>query len=577
MACRTGPHAVRGLADRMPFSTKTVSGHFRRGDFAAVDRACRDEIAVNPGNGWAWHYRGVAAIHTKDFGRAVQYILRAIFHSPGECEMHVNLGIALKALNRWDEAVSALGEATRLEPSNFEAHLLLASALLTRKEYAEADRSIAAALALRPQSAEAWDVQANIAFRVADYERALECAERAVAINPAFPTSHRVIADILVRRADYERAEVHYLRALKLAPDDAEIHSNFGLLLNRMGRYANSADEYRAALNASPEDANMRYGLAIALLALGRLEEGWPFYAARSRAHRQEPLPGVPTLERLPAGGERVVITTDQGPGEQIMFASLLPDLAKTRAELTVTCDERLVALFQRSFPSFGIVGRSQPLVEPVEYQIGLGDTARWLRPTFAAFPRDGGYLKADPYMADVLRAKYTSGQPGKPLVGISWRTILGAKVSTQKTIPLDRWGPILSRPDVTFISLQYGECEEELRAAESAFGIRIVRDEAVNAMLDLDSLAAQVAAMDLVISTSNTTAHLAGALNVPTWTFVPTGYGGFWHWFLERADSPWYPCVRLFRQTRRGDWQSPLDEASAALTEFIAARRTAP
>jgi ADP-heptose:LPS heptosyltransferase len=179
--------------------------------------------------------------------------------------------------------------------------------------------------------------------------------------------------------------------------------------------------------------------------------------------------------------------------------------------------------------------------------------------------------------MADVLRAKYAARRPGKLLVGISWRTIQGAKVSAQKTLPLERWGAILSLPGVTFVSLQYGECEEELRAAEAKFGIQIVRDEAVNAMLDLDSLAAQVAAMDLVITTSNTTAHLAGALNARTWVFVPSGYGGFWHWFLDREDSPWYPSVRLFRQSRRGDWQSPLDEASAAFADIAEMRQATP
>jgi ADP-heptose:LPS heptosyltransferase len=223
------------------------------------------------------------------------------------------------------------------------------------------------------------------------------------------------------------------------------------------------------------------------------------------------------------------------------------------------------------------VVGRSQLVVDTADYQIGLADTAKWLRRSFSEFPRHSGYLKADRYMADLLRAKYTAGRIEKPLVGISWRTIQSAKVSTQKTIPLDRWGPILSLPGVTFVSLQYGECEEELRAAELEFGIRIIRDDAVNAMLDLDSLAAQVAAMDLVISTSNTTAHIAGALNVPTWTFVPQGYGSFWHWFLERTDSPWYPSVRLLRQTSRGDWQSALDKAATAFAEFVETRRVAP
>jgi ADP-heptose:LPS heptosyltransferase len=215
-------------------------------------------------------------------------------------------------------------------------------------------------------------------------------------------------------------------------------------------------------------------------------------------------------------------------------------------------------------------------LSESFDYQIGLADTAKWLRRTDGEFPRHTGYLKPDPYITDVLRTRYKAGSIKRPLVGISWRTATGAKVSTQKTISLDRWGSILAVPDTTFVSLQYGDCEEEIRAAQSAFGRRVHKDPSVNSTIDLDSLAAQIAAMDLVITTSNTTAHIAGALNVPTWVFVPKGFGGFWHWFLDRNDSPWYPAVKLFRQSERREWQPSLEEVAAKFSAFVETYRSA-
>jgi hypothetical protein len=279
----------------------------------------------------------------------------------------------------------------------------------------------------------------------------------------------------------------------------------------------------------------------------------------------------------LSVSGDRVLVTTDQGPGEQILFASLLPDLIRTGAELSVAGDDRLIPLLERSFPAVRFIGRAQPVAGSVDYQFTLPDAAKWFRTSFDSFPRLAGYLKPDPYTAGVLRRRYREGTDTSPLLaGISWRTVTGTKVSAQKTIPLDRWRSILTIPGVRFVDLQYGDAEQEVRAAESAFGVRVLKDPAVNATLDLDSLAAQISGLDLVITTSNTTAHIAAALNIPTWVLIPKGHGGFWHWFLDRDDSPWYPSVRLFRQNERGEWQPVLDKVAAELSALTEMRRPA-
>lgn len=560
----------------MSFTQKTVTVHLRRGENAEADRVCQEEIAANPGNGYAWHLRGVAAIRSSNFDRAVQYILRAIFHAPGICEMHVNLGVALRALNRLDEAVEAFTEAARLDPSNFQSRLLLAGCHVERGEYEAGDLAVDAALTLQPDSAEAWEIGAIVAHRRGDFDRAFEAAQKAISLTPNAAASHRIVGDVQTRRENYAEAQSAYEAAVRLDPSDREARANFGVLLTRMGLHGEAVAHYREAVAGSESGVQAQFGLATALLAQGQFAEGWPLYAARIRALRVELPADVTQLDRMPVAGDRVLLTTDQGPGEQIIFASLLPDLVRTGAELTVASDDRLVPLLQRSFPSTRFIGRTPPKPEEFDYQIGLADTAKWLRRTFADFPRHTGYLKPESYITDMLRARYTDGAPAQPLVGISWRTVKGTKVSAQKTIPLDRWGPILARPGVTYVSLQYGECDDEILAAQSAFGTPIFKDPAVNSTLDLDSLAAQIAAMDLVITTSNTTAHIAGALNVPTWTFVPKGHGSFWHWFVDRDDSPWYPSVRLFRQAERWEWRPALDQAADALSRFAETYRSA-
>ncbi|MGE4065089.1 MAG: tetratricopeptide repeat protein [Rhodospirillaceae bacterium] len=553
----------------MSFSKKAVAAHLKRNEFDDVERLCREAIAADQRNGEAWHFRGLAAIGMGAAERGVQYFLRAIFHKPGDCAMHINLGIALSTLERYDEAGRAFQLAAEFAPASFEAQQALASHYFNREEAELADVASKAAVALKPDSIAAWELQSRIARKRGDSERSLEAARRALALNEALPVSHRLAADALMRKQEFDAAYEHYVRSLELDSEDCEARGNFATLLTRMGHPEEALEHYYHSIKTNPGDDHTRHGLSLALLTLGRFDEGWPLYAHRTWAYTNPPPKVAPLLERLPQAGERVLYIADQGPGEEIMFASLLPELLRTGAHATVVCNGRLVSLFRRSFPSVRFIARGTSAAVEADWQIGLPDTAKWLRRSFSDFPAEARYLTADSASTSLMREEYRAGNH-LPLIGISWSTIDKSKVSTQKTIPLHRWGPILSMPGVRFVSLQYGPCEDEIAAAEKAFGVRITRDPRIDALGDLDTFASQVAAMDLVITTSNTTAHVAGGLGVPAWTFVPVGHGGFWHWFLARDVSAWYPSVRLFRQKTRGDWQPAIDAVSERFAGFV-------
>ena len=138
-----------------------------------------------------------------------------------------------------------------------------------------------------------------------------------------------------------------------------------------------------------------------------------------------------------------------------------------------------------------------------------------------------------------------------------------------EKSIPLPTWTEILPAPDVAFISLQYGETAADIEGAERALGVRVAIDEGIDPVRDLDGFAAQIAAMDLVISVSNTTVHLAGALGQRAWAMIPSDRGRLWYWFLDRTDSPWYARLRLFRKPVGGRWTGALAEVGAALRQL--------
>jgi len=287
------------------------------------------------------------------------------------------------------------------------------------------------------------------------------------------------------------------------------------------------------------------------------------------------PLPGIPAWAGEPLEGRNIFVWAEQGVGDQIMFAGLLPDLLATGAKAIVEADARLLSLLKRSFPEPRFLARGVPTTVPEaerpHFQVARGSLCRWLRPRLDLFPGHGGYLRADGERVRRLRDRYRAELPGRMLVGVSWRG--GSRgPDLLRSIPLERWTPILRLAGFAFVSLQYGEDAPEIEDARGRLGIEVSSDPEIDRMNDLDGLAAQAAAMDLVLSIDNTTAHMAGALGRPVWILLPSEPN--WRWRATGQRSHWYPTARLFRQPGRGDWDCVLAAMREAL---LATRRASP
>ena len=312
-------------------------------------------------------------------------------------------------------------------------------------------------------------------------------------------------------------------------------------------------------------------------MSLGQLSEGWSQYEYRFDAP-DENLPRRPSPPAYWEGedliGKSVVVWTEQGLGDEVLHASILPEVIERAGRCTIECSKRMVPVFARSFPSATVVGYKASDIPATsagnfDYQIPLASLGRHFRPDFASFPHHDGYLKADADKVAALRARYEALAKGRRIVGLSWRS-KNERAGEAKSMTLSELAPILQVPGVLFVNLQYGDCTEELADVREQFGIEVVQDAAVDPLADMDMFFAQVAAMDLVLSTSNTTAHVAGAQNIPVWVLLPHGSKGLiWYWFLRRDDSPWYPAARLIRADHK------LEEGQARwldLTERTAA-----
>jgi len=273
-----------------------------------------------------------------------------------------------------------------------------------------------------------------------------------------------------------------------------------------------------------------------------------------------------------PLDGRTLLVWTEQGLGDEILLASMIPDVLERGAQCTLVCTNRLAPLFQHSFPSAKILTREDMKTDiaparGAHYQASLSQLGFRLRPSFESFPQRKSYLKADEAEASALRTRYLQGSPDR-LVGIAWKSG-NPQAGAEKSTPLTAWADILRVPGYRFVSLQYGDRTNALRELQEQTGLSITVDEDIRSDRDMRQFAAQVAAMDLVISVSNTTVHFAGALGVPVWTLLPSSVGRIWYWFLDRSDSPWYPSMRLFRQERGKDWSAVLESVARELRQW--------
>ncbi len=547
---------------------------YESGRLEEAELLCAALAAHLPDNAAAWALRGQIALKRGMFADAENHLSRALELVPGELEVMVNLGIALYGAERPRDALTILKQVLKRAPSNAAAFLYTGLGRLALGQPTEAATALNAALALRPDWPDALEGFAALSLSLGKTEKALSFARRALQAEPGRIPCLELAGYASERLGEYEIAGAYYHQAAKLRPDAATV-SKLATALQRMGRHEDAIVAFRHALKRTPESAALQHAYGVSLLALGRLSEGWPLYAKRlAGVSGETSRAGQRPLTAPPQAGMRVVAWADQGIGEQLLFASLVPDLIATGATMALECDYRLAPLLQRSFPGVTVRAHTDPpdpaLAAFPDGRFCLSDAATWFRRDFGDFPQHRGYLTAEPDLTAALRAKYRSGhRTPRPLVGIAWRRADGSPLSDAKSVALGRWGPILHVAGCTFVNLQYGDVGAEIAAASKSSGVRILSDPTIDPLMNLDAFAAQVAAMDLVISTSSTTVHMAGALGRPAWTILPMGVGSLWHWFLDRDDSPWYPGMRLFRQSVRRTWRPVIDAVSGALVEF--------
>lgn len=529
---------------------------------------------------FAQAYANLATVQCmlKQYDESIVSAERALALAPDLAEAHVAIGNALVAYGKIPEALQVFDQAIRLQPDRQEAYFCAGNAMMTIDLEDRAIEHFRQVIRIDPQATAARFRLAVCLYVLRSYDDAAEEAKKAF---DALKTIHRDIeaeisAGMYLQKINRNtEALAHFEKALAIDPDSHSALEGYVTTAGMFG-YSRKAIELYGQLVAREPQKEKRiqhsYNMALIHLGMGDLHQGWKIYESRFAGENPMVAPRLYATPRWKGEDLQgpLLVWGEQGLGDQIIYGSMIEDAAK-RAQVVVDVDPRLVPLFARSFPQV----RVRPLAdEPNEgglrAQVPAGGLGEFFRGGWQDFPRKP-YLIADGERAERLRDAVRDGE--KCIVGISWRSA-NPKFGEHKTAKLEDFSPVLSRPELGFVDLQYGDTAEEIETAGAKSGVRVRHLDEIDNTKDIDGLAALIEACDAVVTVSNTTAHIAGALGKRVWILVPHGRARIWYWFKDRDDSPWYPGARIVRQEPGQSWENLVASIAPEVAAFAKERK---
>ena len=511
------------------------------------------------------------------FEEAIRVYQKAISIDSNAYEAYNNLSVALCKTARFDQAIQACQKAIHIFPNYYEVYVNLGNIYEAVKQFGQAVESYQKAIRINSEVAGVHFSLGNVLKEIGRHEEAIQAYQRVFLLNPDYAEAHYNHGVVLQDQGKFNQAVESYQAAIRINPDYAQAYNNYGFILHKQGKFHEAIHQYRHAIDLDPTIAQAHTNLGIALLLTGHFKKGWQEYEWRLKTELYQPyarnLP-QPRWHGCDLKNKTILVWAEQGIGDQIMFVNVFHLLAQKAQRIMVEIEPRLVSVFQRSFPDIIFFPQLDPpdsrvLDHSIDYQIPIASLAQHFLNTESSFPKRKSYLVPCSEKKRQFRHRYQKIADGRLLVGISWKG--GNREKESRTIPLEQWADLLAADNCCFINLQYGNVTEEIGEFSAATGVSIHCDNQVDSSQDLDVFFAQVAAMDLVVSIANSTAHIAGSLGKSALISLP--YVPDWRWMIDRADSLWYPEITLFRQKREGDWSKALQEVAVALAQFTLTR----
>ena len=548
----------------------------KHGAFAQAKATLKEAIDIEPARYQTWFNLGNTELESGQVDDAIDAYQHALSLQPQASNVWLNLGNALRRASQFDDARLAYEKAIAHDPANLTAEVNLGNLLVSQKQFnsaikhyrraidadarlvsarigignalcelgrhTEAEDHLKRALDIEPKSAEAHCNLATIYLATDRPAEAAQHAEQALAVQQDFGEALSNLALAKKSLGEADQAIELLKKAVALRPNFTAALSNLGILLKSQGKLTEALTAYRQSMLSAPGDPVPAYNTSLALLQLGEFEHGWLLYENRWRAPNFDTdyIKSAKPVWSGAATQENLLVWPEQGIGDEIMFASLLPQVYALAPNTTVVMDKRLVPLFERSMPYLKFVAKETGVPETsFDYHIPLGSLPKLFCKQIQDFARiPANYLQANGELTASIRKHLRI--EGKYLCGISWHSA-NKKLGKGRSMSLPKLLELAGQADTVFVNLQYGDTTDEL-AALNDLPWPIIDVDDIDKFNDIDGLAALVAACDYVVSIDNSTVHLSGALGIPTTVLLPGDRD--WRWTATTNQSLWYESV---------------------------------
>ncbi len=514
-----------------------------------------EALKIDERCGVAWHILAVCREKSDDFTTALKCYETALQLTPDEPEIANDLGRLAYRMGFMQEAEALFKAYMEKMPGSADGANNLANAQRDQFRFSEAIETIRSALQEHPESSLLWNTLGTVLAEQGDMAKAVIFFEECLRLDPSFAKGRYNRANALLALGDAKEAVRECQTALQSVTLESEV-------------------------------AMMSLARATMLIACGELGAGWDAYEARLHAHYADVTHFM--IDRpawtpdMPLSGKRLLLFGEQGLGDEILFANVLPDLIEAlglEGQLSLAVEPRLVSLFQRSFPTVEIgphftlkvdhhtVRGARFIEDParIDAWAPLASPLRRFRRHVEDFPRRASYLVPDLDRVAHWRIVLDAAGAGKK-VGVVWKSLVKATNRSRFFAEFEQWAPVLQTQGVVFVNLQYGDSAEEIAFAKAAFGVDVWTPPGIDLKNDLDDIAALTAALELMIGPANAATNIAAAVGCPTWLISTPGA---WP-KLGTNRYPWYPQVRVFNTAAHNSWETVMAELAEALAVFV-------
>ncbi len=506
-------------------------------------------ISLKPDYADAYYNLGNTLNELGQLDKAVESYGQAILYNQDYVDAHYNLGNVLKAQHKPDEAVYSYNKTIALKPDYAQAHCNLGSVLQELGKIDEAIACYKTATLLKPDYAMAYCNLGSALQELGKTNEAIIIYKQALSFKPDFEMAYCNLGSAFQESGLLDEAETCYKKAITLNPDYAVAYSNLGSLLQEFGNIDEAMKNYNLALTLDPDGPTAHKNKSMALLLRENFIEGWPEYEWRlqTKAHSVMAFQS-PRWDGNPINGKSILVHAEQGFGDTIQFVRYLPMVKALGGHVIFECQNNLISLLKNCDGIDRIISRSSDIIqeEQFDFHIPLLSLPGLFGTTLDSIPASGPYVTVDSSLMGNWQKRLYHDRNFK--IGIVWAGNPSFKNYHNRSCSLSDFASLAEIAGLSFYSLQKGPASAQNNIA-SKFKITDLKDE----LNDFADTAAVLINLDLVISTDTAVAHLAGAIGTPVWTLLHSAPD--WRWWLKRTDSPWYPSMRLFRQTQLNDW----------------------